>query len=202
VKQKCCCIDRTLSGHTGLAGNTHSAPYNEQEGIMDVASTSIDAPAITIRRLGPADATGLEAHYQRLTPYDALNLFSEQAESIAVKRYLAGIDFHRDIILAALGRDGAVRATVRIRVQRGSRWAELVPVREHDRVAPEQWKETIHAAVAAASSASIGWLSVASLGYDAETRDALKGVGFDLQAEEDGTIGELCLGHAGSKRFT
>jgi len=167
---------------------------------MRYSIRSIASPAISVRRLGALDAAHLEAHCLRLAPHDALNLFGAQAEPIAVRRYLAGVDFHWDIILAGLEREGTVRATARVRTQRGSRWAELLPAREHNWVAAEQWNEIICAAVESARTASIGWLSVASLGYDPETRDALRLAGFDLQAEADGTIGELCLGHERNRR--
>lgn len=152
-----------------------------------------------IRRLGPLDAVRLEAHYGRLAPYDALNVLGANGDSTVLRRCLAGIDFNHDIILAAVDEGGAVRATARIRVEDGSRWAELVPAREQDRVAALQWRRTIHAAVEAAKNASIGWLTVTSLGFDPETRDALTGEGFEILAHEAGAVGELRLSFAGSK---
>lgn len=163
---------------------------------MQEQTECIESPSLTIRRLGAMDAAHVEAHYRRLAPYDALNLLGAHGNPIAIKRYLAGMDFDRDIILAAFDPEGAVRATVRVRGECGSRWAELLPAREQDRIAAMDWRSVIRAAVEAARGASVGWLSVASLGYDPETRDALKLAGFDLQADEEGTVGELRLGHA------
>lgn len=149
-----------------------------------------------IRRLGPLDAVRLEAHYGRLAPYDALNVLGAYWDSTALRRCLAGIDFNYDIIMAAVDEGGVVRATARIRVGDGSRWAELVPAREQDHVAALQWRRTIHAAVEAAKNASIGWLTVTSLGFDPETRDALTIEGFEIQAHEAGAVGELRLAFA------
>jgi len=148
--------------------------------------------ALTIRRLTPVDAAQLEAHCLRLEPHDALNLFGARAVPIAVRRYLSGIDFLQDIIVGCV-EGGIVRATAHIRVDPGCRWAELLLARERSHVVATDWREMIHTGVHLARYASIGWLSVASLGYDPDTREALQALGFNLHAEEEGTIGELCL---------
>jgi hypothetical protein len=126
-----------------------------------------------------------------LTP-GTFSLFGADSPN-AIRRYLAGVDYEEEIIFAGLDTHGLVRAAVRVRALHASRWAELFPTREARWVGAASWRGIVGAAVAAARAASIGWLSVASLGYDPETRDALEWVGFDLQAEEEGTIGELCL---------
>lgn len=151
---------------------------------------------IAIRRLGPPDAAHLEAHCLRLEPNNARDLFGAPAEPVAVRRHVAGIDFRRDIVLAGLGLGGNIRATAHICVDSGCRWASLLLAREHRHVPAEHWSDIIRSAVNMARNASIGWLSVVSLGYDAETRDVLKAIGFDLEADAEGTIGELCLARA------
>jgi hypothetical protein len=147
---------------------------------------------IAIRRLGLLDAAHLEAHCLRLESHNARDLFGAPPEPVAVRRHVAGIDFRRDIVLAGLGLGGNIRATAHICVDSGCRWAELLLAREHRYVPAEHWSDIIRSAVDMARNASIGWLSVASLGYDAETREVLEAVGFELEGDE-GTIGELCL---------
>jgi hypothetical protein len=163
---------------------------------MQLRIAHIDSPRPTIARAGPKDSACLEAHLLRLTPHDAVDLLGTKADSCSVKHYLAGIDFDRDIVLAAWDGHGAAHASVRIRVQHGSRWAELLAVREREWIGAQHWRALISAGVTAAMDGSLGWLSVASLGYDRETREALEAAGFRLQAEEEGTLGELALGKA------
>ena len=167
---------------------------------MSPQSATTKEEAVTIRPLGHADVVPLEAHYRRLSPHDALNLFGAFAETIAIRRHIAGINFGQDIILAAVDSAGSVGATVRICARRESRWAELLVAREQDRVAAERWRSLVLAGVQAARDSSVRWLSVASLGFDPETREALTLAGFDLHAEEDGTIGELCLANCARRR--
>ena len=154
------------------------------------------ANKIAIRRLGPLDAAHLQAHCLRLEPRNALDLFGAPPGPVTVKRHVAGIDFRRDIVLAGLGLGGDIRATAHICMDGGCRWAALLLAREHKHVRAEHWKDIICSAVDMARKASIGWLSLVSLGYDAETRDVLKAVGFNLEADAEGTIGELCLARA------
>ena len=162
--------------------------------MRDTIFTSM-RPSTHIRRLARADSALLEAHVRRLSPEDWIDLFGAGAP--AINRYLAGIDLDRDIILAALGPDGSVRATARIRCDRGSSCAEILLARERDRVGAQLWEGTICAAVEAAIVARIRWLDVSSLGCDAETRHALERAGFRLSASEGGTAGELFFGKAG-----
>ena len=157
------------------------------------ATQSNPSNGIVIRRLAERDAVQLQAHCFRLDSHDALNLFSARSEQIAVKRYIAGIDFHHDIVVGGLESESVVRATARISPNSGSRWAELILARERERVGRRDWNEMIFTAVGLAREASLGWLSVTSLGYDPETRDALTSVGFALHADAHGTIGELRL---------
>ena len=146
-----------------------------------------------IRRLRPMDMMSLEAHCSRLQPMDALYLLGALAEPLVVKRYLAGIDLGRDIVLATLDCAGAVTSTVRVRTSSGSPWAELLPAREHHRVTAEAWNGIVGAAVEAAKDAGIGWLLAVIPGHDKFTFDALRAAGFELGADEEGIVGELCL---------
>jgi hypothetical protein len=151
---------------------------------------------LAIRRLSLLDAAHLEAHCSRLEPHNALDLFGIPHQHVAARRYVASIDFLRDIVLAGVEPEGNIRAMAQIRVDSGSRWGALLLAREREYVSAEYWNHIIYSAVDMARNNSVRWVSVESLGYDAETRDALEGLGFHLEADADGTIGELCLTRA------
>lgn len=157
-------------------------------------------PRNAIRKLGPADAEALEAHCLRLAPSDALDVLGSRPGGSAARSYVAGIDFERDIVVAGFDDANVPRATARIRADAGSRCADLLVARERERTTAGQWHALVRTAVTLARDASLGWLSVSSLGYDAETRAALTAAGFVLHVDEEGTIGDLCLARCGPRK--